>query len=228
VYQGNQKLKGQQLSVQSDINMLLQDAELQVFSQFEQWHSFTDHWPRLKQYLTDNSLDSTKILRQHALMVDGLLSLLDDMAQKYELHLLIIDGSIRVSDLLSDILRTTEVIAQTRGVGSGLCAAGQCIGSDFIQLKFLKTNIEKETQHLVTEINSINNPDLNGYLDGITLNNNVTALAQSIEENILNTKQIKLEAENFFRMATKPIDELAQLFEQIILYSSKEFIQDRK
>jgi hypothetical protein len=220
---GNQNLKSKLTSLDNQIDGIINGAYSAEFNKFEQWQSFTEHWPRLKANCLAGGLEAKNLMRQHHLVIEGQLSLLDDLIHYYELHKVMLDRFMRAADLCTDILRTTETIAQARGLGSGICAVGQSRGADSIQLNFLKVSFQNTTYQLFSELDNIDNPDLQAKFNAFSqsIKSNVEKFVEVLDKEVLEKKQLTLDTQTYFDIATKPIDDLVSLYCYMVDYSSE-------
>jgi len=220
---GNQNLKRKLVGLENQIDAIINGSNKAEFNKFEQWQSFAEHWPRLKAHCLAGDLEAKNLMRQHHLVIEGQLSLLDDLIHYYDLHTVMLDRFMRAAELCTDILRTTETIAQARGLGSGICAIGESRGADSIQLNFLKISLQSTTQHLFTELDNIDNPDLQAKFNAFSqsIRRNVDNFVDILEKEVLDKKQLTLDTQTYFDIATKPIDDLVSLFSYMVDYSSE-------
>lgn len=78
VSNGDNKFKTQLISIQSELDNLIKQVVEIGLDKFAQWATFVEHWPRLRQHSLQADLPSRNLLRQHNVMVDGHVSLLDE------------------------------------------------------------------------------------------------------------------------------------------------------
>jgi hypothetical protein len=222
--QGNIKLKPQLLNLQADIDRLIQSAESRHLKRFPQWESFIEHWPRLKKHVLAGDLKSHNLVRQHSVMIDGQLSLLDDVMRAHDLHRMMLDRWTRVSEVCLDTLRVAETVGQTRAVGSGICAHGICEGADRIILDFLRISVQSTTNELIKQINAIKNDDLHQTLQTASksIDNSVTNLLEMVEGRVMKQGQLQIDSNDYFAVSTKAIDEVLKVFGIIIHYASQQ------
>ena len=211
--QGNYSQKGKLLELQSELDALIAEGNTENLAYFPQWLSFTEHWPRLKNYVLSEDNHSQNIIRQHNMMIDGQLSLFDDLVRYYNLHTLMLDEVTRVSELCLDTLRTVETIGQARAVGAGICAKGHSEGVDLITLNFLKISLASSTKELCNTLPMINNSDLSASLTRSAQNivESSHNLVKTIESQVLIDGPISLDSKKYFDLATSSIDVLLQL-----------------
>jgi len=224
INQGNQKLKPQLVNLQSDIDRLINSSDSQLLQRFPQWESFAEHWPRLKKHALAGDLKSHNLVRQHSLMIDGQLSLLDDVMRDHDLHRMMLDRCTRVSEICLDTLRVAETVGQTRAIGSGICAHGSCEGADRIIIDFLRISVQNSTRELLKEINSIKNEDLHTNLQGASkaINDSVGKLVDMVETQVLKEGRLQIDSNDYFNISTRAIDEVLKVFGIIIHYASQQ------
>jgi hypothetical protein len=222
--QGNVKVKPQLVNLQGDIDRLISSNDSQRLKRFPQWESFTEHWPRLKKHALAGDLKSHNLVRQHSLMIDGQLSLLDDVMRDHDLHRMMLDRWTRVSEVCLDTLRVAETVGQTRAVGSGICARGVCAGADRIILDFLRISVQSTTHELVKQINAIKNDDLHGTLQTASksIDDSINKLLQMVEGDVMKDGQLQIDSNDYFNVSTKAIDEVLKVFGIIIHYASQQ------
>jgi len=224
VLQGNNKLKPRLQSLQTNLDKLIHEGEILDIKSFPQWESFTEHWPRLKRRCLNGELEPSNLIRQHNIMIDGHLSLLDDITSYYDLNSLKLDNFHHVSGLCLDVLRVVEIIAQARGLGAGACAKGECSRVDQIALNFIKTSISSRTNELFNELNTIDNTKLSENLStsSRTIKVGVDKLEYAISTQVL-VEKTTINASDYFNLASKPIDDLLDIFNEVILYASQKY-----
>ena len=151
-------------------------------------------------------LTSQNLLRQHNVMVYGHLSLLDDLMSHHELTWIMLGSSIHMSQLCIDTLKVVETIAQSRGIGAGVCSKGECLGIDKISLSFLRISIISPTNELLTELSQVDDTLLDNLID-------------TIENNVLVDGPVNIDAADFFKMATQPIDALVTVYQNLVAHA---------
>jgi hypothetical protein len=224
-HQGNASLKNKLLSIEQDVELIINGQLQPEFSKFDQWHSFVDHWPRLKKHSLAADLSAQNIMRQHHIMIDGQISLLDEITRYFELHFVMLDRFTRVSEICLDTIRTAETIAKARGVGSGICAKGVREGADSISLNYLKISMDSSTNQLFKELSDIDNTDLRQRFSSysVSIKRSVDKLVNVLEKDILPNKQINLDSQEYFNVATAPIIELVSLYSYVVNYALKRY-----
>jgi hypothetical protein len=221
ILQGNKTLKIQLISIQSQLDKLIAEGNALGLNKFPQWESFVDHWPKLKMHSLNRDLTSQNLLRQHNVMVYGQLSLLDDLMSHHELTWIMLGSSIHMSQLCLDTLKVVETIAQSRGIGAGICSKGECIGIDKISLGFLRISIISPTNELLTELAEVDNTLLQSQLKSSSklIKDGVDNLIAIIENKILINGRIDMDASEFFKVATQPIDALVSVYQNLVAHA---------
>jgi hypothetical protein len=154
-------------------------------------------------------------------MVYGHLSLLDDLMSHHELTWIMLGSSIHMSQLCLDTLKVVETIAQSRGIGAGICSKGECIGIDKISLGFLRISIISPTNELLTELAEVDNTLLQSQLKSSSklIKDGVDNLIAIIENKILINGRIDMDASEFFKVATQPIDALVSVYQNLVAHA---------
>jgi len=221
ILQGNKTLKIQLISIQSQLDKLIAEGNTLGLNKFPQWESFVGHWPKLKIHSLNRDLTSQNLLRQHNVMVYGHLSLLDDLMSDYQLTWIMLGSSIHMSQLCIDTLKVVETIAQSRGIGAGICSKGECLGIDKISLGFLRISIIAPTNELLTEFAHVDNSLLQSQLKSSSklIKEGVDNLIATIENKILIDGHINMDASEFFKMATQPIDALVTVYQNLVAHA---------
>lgn len=221
VLNGDNSLKRQLISIESELDKLIAEGAQLGLNNFVQWDSFIEHWPKLKRHALDRDLPSQNLLRQHNVMVDGHMSLLEDLMSHYELDWIMVGDSLHLSQLCIDTLKVIENIAQSRGLGAGICSKGQCTGIDKISLDFLRISIISPTNELLTELSRVNDNELLSQLSSSSklIKEDVANLLSTIEHRVMIDGQINIDATDFFKMATKPIQELVNVYDNLVAYA---------
>jgi hypothetical protein len=225
MHQGNTGVKSKLTSIEREIEFIKNGDLKSDFAKFAQWESFTDHWPRLKKHALDGDLEPANLMRQHNIMIDGLISLLEDVTRYFELHYVMLDRYTRVSEICLDTIRTAETIAKARGVGSGVCARGRRDGMDSINLNYLKISMNSTTEQLFKELTGIRNTELQQRFTAysVSIKKSVDKLVAVLEKDILSHKQVDVDSQEYFNLATAPITELVSLYGYVVNYANQQY-----
>lgn len=221
VVNGDQSLRPQLLNLQQQIDSFIKDRRSRALERFPQWQSFVDHWPRLKHNVLNNNQKAFLLVRQHNLMIEGQLSLIDDACRYYHLHHLMLDNMTRVSEVCLDTLRVAETMGQMRAIGSGICSSGRVDGADAIALEFLHRSVQGRTEELLRELQAIKNPQLREVLNNqlLLIREHIDLLLQLVEQDVLGKKTTQVDATKYFSVATRPISAVLESFNIITQYA---------
>lgn len=221
VINGDNSLQPQLLNLQQQIDSFIKDPKNRALDAFPQWHSFLDHWPRLKQNVLNPNQKAFLLVRQHNVMIEGQLSLIDDVCRYYRLHHLMLDNMTRVSEICLDTLRVAETIGQVRAIGSGICSRGKADGADAIALEFLHRSVQGRTEELLRELQAIKNPQLRATLSTHLplVREAITQLLALLEQDVLGKKQTQVAPSQYFTAATRPISAVLESFNIITQYA---------
>lgn len=219
---GNDKLESKMSGAQGDIDRVIADFDSPRLLHFPQWESFAEHWPRLKKHALAGDLKSRNLIRQHSLMIDGQLSLLDDVMRDNDLHRMRLDRGTPVSEICLDTLRVAETVGQTRAIGAGICARGVCEGAERIILDFLRLSVQSTASELVKQIHTIKNEDLQQALKQASgsISDSISKLLSMVDNRVLREGRLQVDGNDYFNTSTRAIDELLKVFGIIIHYAS--------
>lgn len=221
VVNGDQSMQSQLSDLQQQIDSFIRAPQSRQLDQFPQWQSFVDHWPRLRQNVLDSKQKAFLLVRQHNVMIEGQLSLIDDVCRHYRLHHLMLDNMTRVSEVCLDTLRVAETIGQMRAIGSGICSRGKVDGADAIALEFLHRSVRGRTEELLRELQAIKNPQLRAVLNQHLplISSHTGQLLQLLEQEVLGKKITQLTPAKYFHTATRPISAVLDSFNTITQYA---------
>lgn len=223
VLSGNEELLSSLSSLQHEIDATAGRDISHSLQGFSQWQTFSEHWPRLRSHVNASDLSSIQLVRQHNRLIEALLFLLDDVTRQYGLHTLMLDNMTRVSEVVLDTLRAAETVGQTRAVGAGICARGQAQGGEAILLKFLRISMQSQIQSLSRELTSINNPDLQKSLKSAStdISQYAAELMRLLDQQVLDNVAVHVDAGDYFRLASEPLNALLNVFVIIVDYSAR-------
>ncbi|WP_266275052.1 nitrate- and nitrite sensing domain-containing protein [Methylophaga sp. OBS3] len=216
---GDSSLQPELLTLQRQIDAFISDKANQSLQSFAQWQSFADHWPRLKQAVSNQSLPVSQLLRQHVAMIDTQLKLLDVVCQHYHLYDLMLDNMTRLPDICIDTLHVAEDIAQMRAVGTALCLKEEM--SDDIALRLVHRSLSARIRALLKDLHAIQNPQLHVVLNNhlLAMQTELQQLMQLVEKELLDTKQRALPPQSYFNAATRPINAVQDCFNVITQFA---------
>jgi hypothetical protein len=100
-------------TIRQHIQENIRENELTFDKDNERWHSFLDHWQRLStgSASADNSFD------QHTLLINNILYLLEDEAEKGLLFSQFLPQFPQAGYVWREVIGATEMIGQARAIG---------------------------------------------------------------------------------------------------------------
>lgn len=226
IHHGNDKFLVKLKTIQQEIDNILSSQSSVGFSDFGQWESFKEHWPRLKLHSVDSNVDAQNIMSQHGAVIEAMLFMLEDINHEYKLYTIMLDDNLRLAEVCIDTLRTAETIAQARGLGVGICTAGRSVGAQSSTLEFLKNSVSHSANDLFLELTSIQNKNLSSSLNTVatSFKNSSNDLIEVIESDLIKQREVSLNSQEYFQIATKPVNELFDLFDQIMGHISQKYV----
>lgn len=167
----------------------------------ERWLNITDHWQRLSSSYKHKLPESC--LREHNVLIQSILFLIDDMAQAHDL-LLLGRGDQPLQLLWRNLLTATEYIGQARAIGTGLSATGSCDSVSRIRLNYLCQKIISHTEIVWKELS----------LDS-SKRNSITALVNCIRDHVVKDK-VSIAPTEYFEIASRAINSLLDQYQSKI------------
>ena len=225
IQQGNDSLKPQLIAIEEKLDHLITEGTGFDLGLFPRWTSFIERWPELKKHSLACDIKQQELMRQHNEIIEEQLTLFDVITRYYNLHTIMLDDINHASELCLDMLRVVEAIAQTRGVGAGICAKGECKGVDKIMLNALKISVTSSTKELFNELKDVKNPGLSHQFSVLSKNIKETAdkLVDVIDHQVLIDGAVKINSKDYFSLATTPIDELLKAFNNTVTFVSQRY-----
>jgi len=224
MYLSGTDVEKQLQEIHQKVDALVQSPFNTTLSKYEQWDSFLDHWPRLRAVTLRQGLSARESMRQHNVMINTHLYLLDELAHDFGLHRVKLDQKHYMLGLCIDTLRTSEMIAIARGVGSGLCNSGGHQKADMLSLSFIKNTMGMYSSDLFNELSHIDNAELNTYFSQSSqdIMQSVNELVSAIDEKVLDEEK-SVDTQEYFSLASKPISQLAEVYQKLIDHVANQY-----
>ncbi|MFC3116893.1 nitrate- and nitrite sensing domain-containing protein [Cellvibrio fontiphilus] len=188
------KLDIQLLEQQIKRSMAEVDAAGEWMHNNVKWSSLLDHWSRLGVLYQQG--DADKNFKQHNIFIANLLYLIDDVADVH--HLTKITGDAMDTDWRY-LLSIAEYIGQARALGTGVAAKGQCSSVLRIQLNHLRNKIASSVDASWPEQSR----------------REIQHLLHCIETQLV-VDRPSIQAQDYFRLATKCIEHVLNQFDRQI------------
>jgi hypothetical protein len=195
--------------IRQHIQENIRENELTFAKDNERWHSFLDHWQRLSKGSTsaDNSFD------QHTLLINNILYLLEDEAEKGLLFSQFLLHFPQAGYVWREVIGATEMIGQARAIGVSVATKKNCSSTDNIRLSFLQQQISEVINTVLHQLYC-----LPQYLEEhnklIKITQKQTEmLLLTIDQAFINTDKITLEQQVYFEQASLVIQSIDDVFE---------------
>tara|TARA_B110000116_G_C16743703_1_gene539812 strand:+ start:610 stop:1452 length:843 start_codon:yes stop_codon:yes gene_type:complete len=196
-------------TIRQHIQENIRENELTFDKDNERWHSFLDHWQRLStgSASADNSFD------QHTLLINNILYLLEDEAEKGLLFSQFLPQFPQAGYVWREVIGATEMIGQARAIGVSVATQKTCSSTDNIRLSFLQQQISEVSKTVLHQLYC-----LPQYLEEhnklIKITQEQTAMFLStVDQAFLSTNEITLDQQVYFEQATLVIQSIDDVFE---------------
>jgi hypothetical protein len=196
-------------TIRQHIQENIRENELTFDKDNERWQSFLDHWQRLStgSASADNSFD------QHTLLINNILYLLEDEAEKGLLFSQFLPQFPQAGYVWREVIGATEMIGQARAIGVSVATQKTCSSTDNIRLSFLQQQISEVSKTVLHQLYC-----LPQYLEEhnklIKITQEQTAMFLStVDQAFLSTNEITLDQQVYFEQATLVIQSIDDVFE---------------
>ncbi|OGS99751.1 MAG: hypothetical protein A3F73_09220 [Gallionellales bacterium RIFCSPLOWO2_12_FULL_59_22] len=207
------KLGQKQAEIDRDIAAL--DAlHSRILVAEKRWDSIREAWQSLRKEVL--SLTAEDSFRRHSGFIRAIIYLMGDVAERSQLIGKCATDTALVSALWSKLPVAAEGLAQARGLGAGVAAKGQCSSVARTRLRFLEGRI-RETMKWVSDDLKRADPSQAAPMLGLwkTTDKTVSDFLALLERTIINAEKPSIDAEHYFGSATKTIDALFSVFDQV-------------
>lgn len=196
-------------TIRQHIQENIRENKLTFDKDNERWQSFLDHWQRLStgSASADNSFD------QHTLLINNILYLLEDEAEKGLLFSQFLPQFPQAGYVWREVIGATEMIGQARAIGVSVATQKTCSSTDNIRLSFLQQQISEVSKTVLHQLYC-----LPQYLEEhnklIKITQEQTAMFLStVDQAFLSTNEITLDQQVYFEQATLVIQSIDDVFE---------------
>lgn len=159
------------------------------------WLGIADHWLRLSKRFSKSAAPVN--YDQHNNLIASLLYLIEECAENHQLQELCVKEGYDASFLWQKMLYCCEYLGQLRALGTGIAAAKKSTSVQRIKLNYLRSRIEEflKTPHF-SDVES-----------------DIQLLLSTIEHDIIQTPP-KIDAKDYFSLATASLDKVFSKFDQ--------------
>lgn len=177
-------------------------------TQYDRWQAYVEHWQRLSEKALH--LSSSDNFKQHTQLLGCVLFLLEDVAHTYYLT-----NKEALPDKLlwRDLLQLSEFIGQARALGTAMATIKQFNRVERSKLIALRHQITDLSENLYQRLSEQNlSEDL---AKNVTYASKCTRyLCSAIEHELVETKDIDMDRDSYFQLASDSISAINQLFDQ--------------
>lgn len=175
------------------------------------WMAFADHWQRLNKH--DSNRDPENNFTQHTQLIANLLYLLEDEAERSHLNAVSIPNLPSIGFVWRELVVTTETIGQSRAIGTGVATRKNCSSVHKIRLSFLQQNILKTMNETLSKLSSLER-FADKHIDLLkTAKSKMQFLSTTIESELVSAREITINQDDYFTLATDTIKALDNIFE---------------
>ena len=181
----------------------------------ERWGAIRGMWQSLHKEA--HSLAAEDSIRRHSELIRAIIYLMGDVAERTQITGANPADAALASALWHKLPMAAEGLGQARALGAGAAAKGYCSGVTRIRLHFLEKRI-RETIEWVNDDLSRAAPVQAAYMTKLwgetqKIVNDFLAL---LEKEIICTEKPSVDAEHYFSSATKTIDALFSVYDQVL------------
>ena len=178
------------------------------------WASFTDHWSRLNQYFHSNNKDhdANNNFKQHTQMIANLLYLLEDEAERSHLCAMSLPKLPSIGFVWRELVVTTEIIGQSRAIGTGVATSKKCSSVDKIRLSFLQQNMQKTINDTLPKLTTLDRFTSEHSELLKAAKSKMEFLSKTIECELITANDININQDEYFALATNSIKALDEIF----------------
>lgn len=209
---GDESKQQQLRSVEQQADSEIQHLQYQdPIRKSNRWSAFIDHWGRLDKH--DDSRDSDNNFKQHTQLVETLLYLLEDEAERSHLNAISLPKLPTIGFVWRELIATTEAIGQSRAIGMGVATSKICSSVHKIRLSFLQQNMQKTINDTLPQLSS-----LEGFTQKHTellktAKTKVDFFSFTIKGELIDSADITINQDEYFTLASDTIKALDNIFE---------------
>jgi hypothetical protein len=174
------------------------------------WTSFSEHWERLNRDDDDRDIDNN--FTQHTQLIANLLYLLEDEAERSHLTAIFLPQLPHIGYVWRELAGATEVIGQSRAIGTGVATNQVCSSVHKIRLSFLQQNIQKTINEILAKLSSLNSFTYRHNELLKEAHSTMEFLNQAIAQEFIDSDKISINQDEYFSLATDSIKALDSVF----------------
>jgi hypothetical protein len=206
---GKQEVLPKIKAIRQHIQENIKESELTFAKNNARWDSFLDHWQRLStgSAKADNSFD------QHTLLINNILYLLEDEAEKGLLFSQFLPQFPQAGHVWREVIGATELIGQARAIGVSVATQKACSSTDNIRLNFLQQRISEVFKTVLHQLHCLPQyMEEHNKLIEIT-QEQIEMFLSTVDQAFLSTDKITLDQQVYFEQASLVIQSIDNVFE---------------
>lgn len=216
---GDNRVEPELLKLETGVKeVILSLDESNFLPAYDRWIAFIDHWQRLSQH--NRTLTAENSFKQHTLLINNLLFLLEDAAEQHKLTAEYLPGFDNIGYLWRELLAVTESVGQSRAVGTAVVTVKRCSSVESIRLNYLCQHITHVSENVLgklklAQVNAqgqeLSYAELDGLIErGIEQTRHLTAI---IDDELLTDEDIQIKRAVYFELASQTMEALNHIFD---------------
>jgi len=198
-------------AIRQNIRAHIDKGGLSLANDNERWQSFIDHWQRLGVGSISVTVENS--FAQHTALITNLLHLVEDEAERGLLFSQFLPQFPQAGYIWREVLGVTEIVGQARAIGVGVTTQKFCSSTDKIRLNFLQQQVHEVMSTVLDELYCLPKY-INEHKRLIQIAQHQSdRLIQTLEQELLKTKEITLEQHSYFAQASSVIQAIDDVFE---------------
>lgn len=178
------------------------------------WIGFLDHWSRLNRKVEDRDIGNN--FKQHTQMIENLLYLLEDEAERAQLNSTSLPELPNIGYVWRELVLTAESVGQSRAIGTGVATAKQCTSVDKIRLSFLEKHIKLTSHEILTKLSNLEQYSTQHGKLLKAAQSKMQQLIETIESELIQASPITMDQNSYFDLASDTIQSLDNIFDSQI------------
>lgn len=198
--------------IEQHIAQICTDINNTDIGQFNaRWGGFRDHWSRLNQKAGDRDIANN--FKQHTKMIENLLYLLEDEAERAQLNATSLPELPNIGFVWRELVSTAESVGQSRAIGTGVATAKRCTSVDKIRLSFLEKHIKSTSHNILTKLSNLDQYSAHHSNLLKAAQAKMQELIETIENELIQASPITIDQNIYFNLASDTMQSLDNIFD---------------
>lgn len=207
--QGNSTVKNDIQTLRHNISSEINNINaFELSSEEARWASYLDHWHRLEQSST--SLEPPSSFKQHTSLIETMLYLLQDVAERIELA----DKKqvmVEFYFLWQEFPQAIEYIGQSRAVGVATATKGVSTQIDKVKLGYLCEKIIHLTSSVFEKLSTVKVTTTQGQIE--QAQQTCEKLTTTIRRELINVEKVTYDNQQYFQLASEAMNQCNALLD---------------